>query len=115
MDYVDVPMDPLKSHKFVTLVADLMFVNGAPFLIAMSRGIKFVTVEYIPTQTSKQLSKYLKRVITIYSRNIMIVKTVLMDMGFNKDIYELTENVAVNTSSNKEHIAEIYRTIHTVK
>ena len=34
-----------------------MFVNGAPLLITMSRGIKLVTVEHTPDHMSKQLSK----------------------------------------------------------
>ena len=58
MGYISVPKYFLKLHKFVTLVADVMFVNGATFLITMSRGIKFVTVEHIPARTDKQLSKY---------------------------------------------------------
>ena len=51
MDYISVPKDFLKLHEFVNLVKDVMFVNGAPFLITMSRGINLVTV-------AKQLSKY---------------------------------------------------------
>ena len=49
------------------------------------------------------------------SRSSIIVKKILMDMEFNKTIYELAENVVVNTSAAKEHIAEIERTIFTVK
>ena len=58
VDYVAVTKDFLKSHMFVTLVVDVMFVNGAPFLIIMSCGMKFVTVERILTHTSNLLSKY---------------------------------------------------------
>ena len=60
MDYIDVPRDFLKLHNFVTLMADIMFVNGAPFLIAVSCGIKFVMVKHITTHTDKKLSKYFK-------------------------------------------------------
>ena len=35
MDYNAVPKDFIKTHKFVTIVEDVMFVNGAPFLINM--------------------------------------------------------------------------------
>ena len=35
MYYIEIPKFFLKLHKFVTLVADLMFLNGAPFLITM--------------------------------------------------------------------------------
>ena len=57
MDYVAVPKDFIKLHKVVTILADLIFVNGAPFLITMTRGIKFVTVQQIPTRTDNKSSK----------------------------------------------------------
>ena len=60
MDYVAVPKCFIKLHKFITLVENVMFVNGALLLITMSRGKQFVTAEYILTCTAKQLSKYLK-------------------------------------------------------
>ena len=58
MDYVAVPKHFMKLHKFVTSMEDVMFVNGAPFLIVMSHGIKFVAVKHIPACRAKQLSKY---------------------------------------------------------
>ena len=87
--YIAVPKYFLKLHKFVTLVAYVMFVNGASFLITMSRGISFVTVEHIPTCKANQLSKYLKLVMKIYSRSSIVVYTVLVDMAFDKTIDEL--------------------------
>ena len=44
MYYVAAPKDFLKLHNFLTLVSYAIFVNSTPFLITMSRGIKFVTV-----------------------------------------------------------------------
>ena len=52
MDYVSVPKDFLKIHKFVTLLEYVMLVDSAPFLITMSCSIKFVTFEHIPTFTA---------------------------------------------------------------
>ena len=43
LDYVSISKDFVKLNKFVTLVVDVMFFNSAPFIITMSRGIKFVT------------------------------------------------------------------------
>ena len=51
----------------------------------------------------------------IYSRIIMIAQTVLMDKEFDKTIDELMENVVVNTSASKVHVAESEKNIHTVK
>ena len=39
MDYAEIPRDIVDMHKYVTLVADVMFVNGLPFLVSSSRGI----------------------------------------------------------------------------
>ena len=58
MDCVAVPKDILKWHKFINLVKYVMFVNGTPFLITMSHGIDFVTVEQVLTRMDKKLSKY---------------------------------------------------------
>ena len=44
MDYVAVTNDFIKLHKFVTLVADVMFVNCELFLITMPHVINFVTI-----------------------------------------------------------------------
>ena len=46
---------------------------------------------------SNKLSKYLKRVMKIYSRSSMLVKTVLMEMESDNNIDKLTENVILNT------------------
>ena len=45
----------------------------------------------------------------------MIVQTVIMDMQSDKNIAKLMENVVVNTSSTKEHVAEMERTTRTVR
>ena len=33
MDYVQIPKDIIQMNKFVTLTADVMYVNGLPFVI----------------------------------------------------------------------------------
>jgi len=36
VEYVQIPCDFVQLHKYVTLVADVMFVNGLPFLVTSS-------------------------------------------------------------------------------
>ena len=67
-DYVAIHRDFLALHRFVSLVADVIFVNNIHFLITMSHGIKFVTFEYTSYLTAKELSKKLKRVMKLYGR-----------------------------------------------
>ena len=56
MDYVAVPKIILKWHRFVTLIEYVIFLNGAPFLITISRGVMFVNVKHMPNRMTKQLS-----------------------------------------------------------
>ena len=58
MDYVYVPREFTKLNKFVTIGAYVIFSNNIPFLITMSCSIDFMTVEHVPTDTVKQLSKH---------------------------------------------------------
>ena len=81
----------------------------------MSRGFKFVTVEYTSSCTAKEISKKLKRVMKLYDRGSMIVQTILMYMEFDSTKYELMGKTMVNTSAAKGHVAENERCIHTVK
>ena len=61
------------NHK-VTLGADVMFVDRIPFFISVSRGIKFITVEYIPRRTKKLLGGALK-IVEFYRARGFQVKT----------------------------------------
>ena len=82
-------------------MADVMFVNDTPLLITMSRSINDVTIKHVPNHTSNKLSEYLKRVMKIYSRSSMLVKTVFVDMDSDNTIDKLMENIIVNTSDTK--------------
>ena len=114
VDYVEIPRDFVDMHKYVTLVADVMFVNGLPFLVTSSRGISLVTTEYLPSRTAKRLALTLERVIKVYIRGGFIVQTMMMDMEFEK-LVDLLPNVTINTTAAREHIGEIERKIQVIK
>jgi hypothetical protein len=61
-DYVKIPRDFMDLHKYVTIVADVMFVNGLPFLVTSSRGICLVTFKFLPSRTANQLANSIERV-----------------------------------------------------
>ena len=42
---VEIPGEFQLLHKSVTLVADVLFVNGIPFFITLSRKLSFVTIK----------------------------------------------------------------------
>ena len=65
-------------HKKVTLMADVIFVRGIPFLVTFSRNIKFRTAECVPIRTAKLLAKSIKKVISLYARGGFIVNLALI-------------------------------------
>jgi hypothetical protein len=66
VDYVKIPRDFIEMHKYVTLVADVLFVNGLPFLVTSLRGMSLITIEFLPLQTAKRLALTLEQVIRVY-------------------------------------------------
>ena len=54
-------------HTSVTLVANVLFVNGIPFLITISRNLRFVNVKYIQYRTANQLIRSLNKFYSIYT------------------------------------------------
>ena len=51
-----IDLDYRGLNRFVTLTADVMFVNDNKFLVTRFRRIRLLTAEYIPTRTAAQLS-----------------------------------------------------------
>ena len=66
--YTAIPRDFYELHRFETLTADVMFVNGIPFLVTLSRKIKMLTAEYLPSRTAKQLSSSLTKIVKVYAQ-----------------------------------------------
>ena len=102
-DLTRIPKDLYELHHFVTLTADVMFVNGITFLVTRSRDIRMNTVEFLPSRTAKQLSKSLTKIVKVYSRGGFIVRLVMMDMEFEK-IKDEFDTVVVNTIGAREHV-----------
>ena len=111
---VEVPRGIYNQHQFVTLTADVMFVNGVPFLVTLSRQIRLRTAEHIPTRSASQLSSSLIKVCRMYERGGFTVKMILMDQEFTK-LEGALGLVEINTTAAREHVGEIERDIRTQK
>ena len=113
-EYVNIPRELYEQLKEVTLCADVMFVNGLPFFVTLSRHIKLVTIEFLPSRTAKQLCKSLTKVLWIYHRGGFVVRACLMDMEFDK-LVDMMAEVMINTTAAREHVGDIERYIRTIK
>ena len=90
--------DFYQLHKYVTLTADKMFMNGIPFLVTFSRNIRLITCEYVHTHTTGQLAKYLMKMVKLYARGGFITRLVLMDIEFKK-AKDKVDLFGINTTS----------------
>merc|ERR1712194_319261 len=102
------------GHRFVTLTADVMFLNGVSFLITLSRRIKLYTAEHIPNHTGPVLANSLKKILNVYTRGGYMVKVILMDMEFEK-IIDGIDMAIVNTTAAREQVTDCESGIRTIK
>jgi hypothetical protein len=98
VDYVKIPWDFVEMHKYVTIVADMMFVNGLPFLVTSLRGISQITIDGLPSRTAKCLASSIKQVVRIYDRAGFIVQISMMDMEFRK-LENMLLGITLNTTA----------------
>ena len=107
-----VPDHILKLYRNVTLCVDIMFVNKIPFLITLSRNIKFVTVEALADRHSNSIKKALSAVVNIYQHRGLRVATIMADNEFE---HMRSTFPMLNTCAANEHVPDIERCIRTVK
>ena len=96
------------------MTADVMFVNGVPFLVSLARGLNLLTAEFLPFLTAKSLALRIEQIKHLYGRGVFTVGTILMDNEFEK-VWPLVPNLHINTTAAKEHVPEIERRIRLVK
>jgi hypothetical protein len=111
---VKIPLDFIKMHKYVTIVADVLFVNGLPFLVTSFRGISLIMIEFLPLRTAKRLALTLEQVIRVYGVAGFIVQVALMDVEFEK-LKDVLPNITINTAAAREHVGEIMGKIQVIK
>ena len=90
----------------MTLTADVMFVNGIPFLTTLSRLIKLKTVKHIQTQPAVSLSNTLTKVMILYAWGRFFVNLIMMDGEFAK-LESSFDLVEINTTAAREHMGQI--------
>ena len=81
-DFVKIPREMQKLHKFVYLTADIFFVNKIAFMITLSRKIWFTTVEHLAHRKSQDIFRAFKIVFKIYLQRGFRVTDINVDGEF---------------------------------
>ncbi len=114
VEYEQIPWEFVQLHKYVTLMVDVMFVNGSSFLVTSSQGLSLVTIENLPSRTAKRLVHILERVFRIYTTAGFVIQMALMDMEF-ENLRTMMPHMALNTMAAHEHIGEVEQKIRVIK
>lgn len=84
-----------------------MFANKIPFLISMSRSIRFGTIEALPNRKHGTIMGGIKDILKVYHNWGFGVKTALMDgelAGLRGDLAD--QQVTLNVTGRDEHVGD---------
>ena len=117
IDMVDrLPTEVMARYKNITLCCDVMFINKIPFLITISRNLKFGTVDVMVNQKGETLVEHIRKVKQVYVQAGFNINMAMMDGEFEKIRGDLaTLEMGLNITARDEHVGDIERYIRTVK
>ena len=105
-----------EHYQEVTLACDIMYVNKIPFLMSISRHIRFGTAQHIRNQQGTTIFNGMRAIHQVYLQHGFKIRDAFMDGQFEPLRGNLAElGILLNTASNDEHVPEIERQIRTVK
>ena len=113
---VPIPASVMVHYRKVILCIDVMKVNKMPFLISISRALKFGTVAWLKNAKADAIMKHIKDVHRTYVKRGFIVEIVEVDGQFEPLRGELAElGITLNKCSREEHVPVAERRIRTLK
>jgi acetolactate synthase regulatory subunit len=113
-EYLKVQREIINLNKNITLTVDIMFVCGLPFMVSISRKIKFTTVGYLPGRKQPILVNLLRKILRLYQHRGFKIETALMDRNF-ECLRDDTPELTLNTTAASEHVPDIERQIRVIK
>ena len=106
----------MSRYHDVIIGADIVFVNKLPFMVTISRNIKFCTAELILDQKQETLFAAIKAVSNIYGIRGFVAKFIFMDGQFEVLRDDLAgAGMTLNTVERGEHVPKAERQIRTIK
>lgn len=120
-DHVDlrlssVPSELIRRHKAVAICFDVMYVQAIPFLVSISRSLKFCTVQALANRRDGTILECLKKIAQLYKARGFVVMRAAGDNEFASLETQLAGmGITINVVARGEHVPEIERHIRTLK
>ena len=112
----NIPMQIMQQYKYVTISADIMKVTGIPFLMTISRHIKFGSAGKLDNMKNSHIIKHFKALIGTYVTRGFRVTIILADNQFKSMRGSLVDlHAQLQITSCDEHVPECERFNRTIK
>jgi Reverse transcriptase (RNA-dependent DNA polymerase) len=113
---VPIPAAIMAHYQKIVLYIDVMKVNNMPFLVTISRAIKFGTVAWLKNVKAETILNHIKDVRNVYVKRGFILEVVEVDGQFEPLRGALAGmGVTLNKCSRDEHVPVAERRIRTLK
>ena len=90
-DYIEVPRELKLRNEDVDLCADVMYIQQVPFLITISKRIKFITILPIASRSHKLLCEAFDQTFRVYNVYGFRIKSLHVDLEFETS-HEVMDN-----------------------
>ena len=116
LENMPIPAPILQQYRDVTLSVDIMKVTGIPFLMTISRHIKFGSAGRLDTMKNSHIIKHFKALIGTYVTRGFRVTIILADNQFESMRGDLADlHATLHITSRDEHVPEVERYNRTIK
>jgi hypothetical protein len=113
---VPIPATIMAHYQKIILCVDVMKVNKMPFLVSISRAIKFGTVAWLKNAKATTIMKHIKDIHSVYVKRGFIVEIIEVDGQFEPLRGQLAVmGITLNKCSREEHVPVAERRIRTLK
>ena len=113
---VPIPVTIMAHYQKVVLCIDVMKVNKMPFLVSISRAIKFGTVAWLKNAKAPTILEKITEVHKMYVKRGFILEIIEVDGQFEPLRGDLAGmGITLNKCSREEHVPVAERRICTLK
>ena len=116
-DVVAIPKRLLYLHKNVHLFLDIMYVNGLPFLMSISKHLYYCSAIYLKDEKADTLYKAMDGIFNKYNNAGYKIKHISADNQFQPSLEAIQDElrVTLHFAAAQEHVPEAECNIRTVK
>ena len=88
------------------MTKDIIFITKLPFLVSISRRLKFTTIEYLLSKSEIALVTSIDKIVSYYRSHGLHVVTMFVDPEF-KSLEEKVVSTTLNTNGARDHVLEV--------